>query len=31
MKKWNREWKVTRIETRNPAWDDLAQSIPHII
>lgn len=31
MKKWNREWKVKRIEERNPAWDDLADAIPHII
>ena len=29
MKKWNREWKVKRIETRNPAWDDLSMAIPH--
>ena len=29
MKKWNREWKVKRIEERNPAWDDLSKSIPH--
>ncbi|KPQ31725.1 MAG: putative endonuclease containing a URI domain [Porphyrobacter sp. HL-46] len=31
MKKWNREWKVKRIEQRNPAWDDLGQSLPHIV
>jgi putative endonuclease len=31
IKKWNREWKVKRIEERNPAWDDLATAIPHII
>ncbi|MEO0419872.1 MAG: GIY-YIG nuclease family protein [Pseudomonadota bacterium] len=29
MKKSNREWKVKRIEERNPAWDDLSKSIPH--
>jgi putative endonuclease len=23
MKKWNRAWKVQRIEERNPNWDDL--------
>lgn len=31
MKKWNREWKVKRIHERNPNWDDLSQSIVHII
>lgn len=31
MKKWNREWKMKRIETRNPAWNDLTHTIPHII
>lgn len=29
MKKWNREWKVKRIEEHNPAWDDLSRTIPH--
>ena len=24
MKKWNREWKLARIEMDNPNWDDLA-------
>ena len=24
MKKWNREWKLARIEMDNPDWDDLA-------
>ncbi len=23
MKKWNRAWKVARIEERNPQWRDL--------
>ncbi len=23
MKKWNREWKIKRIETMNPNWEDL--------
>ncbi|PHS77864.1 MAG: GIY-YIG nuclease [Robiginitomaculum sp.] len=23
MKKWNRQWKMRRIETNNPEWDDL--------
>ncbi|MGB3472381.1 MAG: GIY-YIG nuclease family protein [Erythrobacter sp.] len=30
MKKWNREWKIKRIEARNPAWGDLTNSIPHL-
>ena len=24
MKKWNREWKLARIELDNPNWEDLA-------
>lgn len=24
MKKWKREWKIKRIETLNPNWNDLA-------
>ncbi len=27
MKKWNRAWKVSRIEERNPQWNDLAGDI----
>lgn len=27
MKKWNRDWKVKRIEAQNPNWDDLCESI----
>ncbi len=23
MKKWNREWKIKRIEAMNPNWEDL--------
>jgi putative endonuclease len=23
MKKWNRAWKIRRIEELNPNWDDL--------
>ncbi|MBA4164176.1 MAG: excinuclease ABC subunit C [Erythrobacter sp.] len=23
MKAWKRDWKIKRIEERNPAWDDL--------
>jgi putative endonuclease len=24
MKRWNRDWKLARIEMDNPNWDDLA-------
>jgi len=24
IKKWNRQWKITLIETANPDWNDLA-------
>jgi predicted GIY-YIG superfamily endonuclease len=24
MKRWNRDWKLARIEMDNPDWDDLA-------
>jgi putative endonuclease len=24
MKKWNRDWKLARIEMDNPDWEDLA-------
>jgi putative endonuclease len=27
MKKWNRAWKVKRIEERNPQWLDLSGEI----
>ena len=27
MKKWNRVWKLRRIEERNPAWRDLYEDI----
>lgn len=27
MKKWNRDWKIKRIEETNPDWDDLYESI----
>src|SRR5688500_14536951 len=23
MKKWNRQWKLSEIEKKNPNWDDL--------
>lgn len=23
LKKWNREWKIELIESKNPRWDDL--------
>ena len=27
MKKWNRAWKVTRIEELNPSWRDLYEDL----
>ena len=27
MKKWNRDWKLRRIEERNPQWRDLFEEI----
>ena len=27
LKKWKRSWKVRLIETQNPEWDDLYESI----
>lgn len=27
MKKWNRSWKISRIEKVNPDWKDLYSSI----
>ncbi|MEH2471220.1 putative GIY-YIG superfamily endonuclease [Nitrobacteraceae bacterium AZCC 2161] len=27
LKKWRRAWKVTLIETNNPEWQDLYDSI----
>jgi putative endonuclease len=27
MKKWNRAWKVRRIEAMNPTWRDLWEEI----
>ena len=27
MKKWNRQWKLREIETMNPSWDDLFDSL----
>lgn len=27
LKKWKRSWKVQLIETQNPNWDDLYESI----
>jgi putative endonuclease len=27
IKKWRRDWKITLIETENPDWDDLYNSI----
>jgi putative endonuclease len=27
MKKWRRTWKIELIETANPDWDDLFETI----
>jgi putative endonuclease len=27
MKKWNRKWKIRRIEENNPEWEDLYNEI----
>jgi len=27
IKKWRRDWKVNLVQTENPTWDDLYQSI----
>ena len=27
IKKWNRQWKLREIETMNPDWDDLFESL----
>jgi len=27
MKKWNRAWKIARIEERNPEWADLFETL----
>jgi len=27
IKKWNRDWKVNLIQSKNPAWDDLFDAI----
>ncbi|MBY8820972.1 GIY-YIG nuclease family protein [Sphingomonas colocasiae] len=27
LKEWKRDWKIELIETANPAWEDLFQSI----
>ena len=27
MKKWNRAWKLKRIEEKNPDWNDLFESL----
>ena len=27
IKKWNRQWKLSAIETMNPDWDDLFESL----
>ena len=27
IKEWRRDWKVNLVQTENPTWDDLYQSI----
>ena len=27
LKKWNREWKIRLIESVNPEWNDLSESL----
>ena len=27
IKKWHRDWKVNLIQTKNPEWDDLYETI----
>jgi putative endonuclease len=27
LKKWNREWKIRLIESVNPKWNDLSESL----
>ena len=27
MKEWNRQWKIRLIETNNPYWNDLSETI----
>ena len=27
MKKWNRQWKIKRIEQQNPEWRDLYEEV----
>ena len=27
LKKWNREWKIELIESTNPNWDDLYETV----
>lgn len=29
LKGWNRAWKIRLIETTNPAWNDIAGSVPY--
>lgn len=31
MKKWKREWKINRIENKNPQWNDLYEDLKHKI
>jgi putative endonuclease len=30
LKKWNRAWKIQLIESINPEWDDLYETVMHM-
>jgi len=30
LKKWNRAWKIRLIESTNPGWKDLSQTVMHM-
>jgi putative endonuclease len=30
LKKWNRAWKIQLIESTNPEWDDLYETVMHM-
>jgi putative endonuclease len=30
LKKWNRAWKIQLIESTNPGWNDLYETVVHI-
>jgi putative endonuclease len=30
LKKWNRAWKIELIESTNPGWEDLRETLMHV-